>query len=290
MPTKEEGDSVSLQQVETLITDLMGKMYSRLKEDTSKEINGAIASNINPLQKNLTQISSQLESFKDISTKVASTETQLAEIYTALQADDDPSPTQPAAPQAIDIEAITAKIKADLEESTAKQYLERIQGLEKVVETERQEKDRIQRERMESDRDNAVIESLKKVAPKLNLFPNLEKVIKDHLANEKVLQVSEDGASWMAKVRREDPYIKGKIIEEVVPVSEDILESIISQNYSVYQQPRAGAGVNAAPTQSYTPANRKITDNTSAADIQNIMATNDKAGLDEIATLIAQGM
>lgn len=274
---------------EARLVEVMGGMVERIQKATNDQINGVLKAKINPVADSLADISKQLEAFKEISTEVASTKSQLAELFTALQAPDDDEAT-PSTPQAIDVEAITAKIAAEIKESTSREYLDRIQGLEKVVETERQDKERIKRERMESDRDNAVIESLKKVAPKLNLFPNLEKVIKDHLANEKVLQVSDDGASWMAKVTREDPYIKGKIIEEVVPVSEDILESIISKNYSVYQQPRAGAGVNAAPTQPYTPANRKITDNTSAADIQTIFSSNDKSGLDEIAALISQGM
>jgi predicted nucleic acid-binding Zn ribbon protein len=288
MPTEKDDSNLTRSDVEALITDIVGKAYSRSREDTTKEINGAIAANINPVSKSLSDISKQLESFKEISTKVSATEAQMAEIFTALQAPDE-DPTQPATPQAIDVEAITAKIKADLEESTAKQYLERIQGLEKVVETERQEKDKIRQEQIEGDRNNALITSLKKIAPELNLFPNLEKVIMDNLANDKVLEVSEDGKAWLAKIKREDPYIKGKIVEETVPASDDILKSIISGSYSIYQQPRAGAGVNAAPTQSYNPANRKITDTTSAADIQKGFASNDQGMIDEIAAMIASG-
>jgi hypothetical protein len=117
-------------------------MYARSREDTTREVNGAIAANINPLTKSLSDISKQLESFKDLSTKVESTDARMAEIFTALQAPDD-EPNQSTAPQAVDVETIKAQIKAELEESNAKQYSDRIQSLEKAIETERQEKETI---------------------------------------------------------------------------------------------------------------------------------------------------
>jgi predicted nucleic acid-binding Zn ribbon protein len=287
MPTEKDDSNLTRSDVEALITDIVGKAYSRSREDTTKEINGAIAANINPVSKSLSDISKQLESFKEISTKVSATEAQMAEIFTALQAPDE-DPTQPATPQAIDVEALTAKIKAEIEESSARTYLERIKNLETGIQEERLEKEKIRQQQIESDRNNVLLASLKKIAPELNLFPDHEDVVMSKLEKDKVLQVSEDGTSWMAKTKRQDPFTK-QVEEVVVPVSADILKSIISENYSYYQQPRAGAGVNAAPTQSYNPANRKITDTTSAADIQKGFASNDQGMIDEIAAMIASG-
>jgi hypothetical protein len=211
----------------------------------------------------------------------------MKELFTALQAPDE-DPTQPATPQAINIDEITAKIKAEIEESSAKTYLDRIQKLETGIQEERQEKEKIRQQQIESDRNNVLLASLKKIAPDLNLFPDHEDVVMSKLAKDGVLQVSEDGTSWLAKTKRQDQFTK-QVEEVTVPATPDILKSIISESYSYYQQPRAGAGVNAAPTQSYNPANRKITDTTTASDIQNIFTSGDKSGLDEIAALIASG-
>jgi hypothetical protein len=287
MPTEKDDSNLTRSDVEALITDIVGKAYSRSREDTAAMVNGAIVAHINPVSKSLSDISKQLESFKEISTKVSATEAQMAEIFTALQAPDE-DPTQPATPQAIDVEALTAKIKAEIEESSARTYLERIKNLETGIQEERLEKEKIRQQQIESDRNNVLLASLKKIAPELNLFPDHEDVVMSKLEKDKVLQVSEDGTSWMAKTKRQDPFTK-QVEEVVVPVSADILKSIISENYSYYQQPRAGAGVNAAPTQSYNPANRKITDTTSAADIQKGFASNDQGMIDEIAAMIASG-
>lgn len=286
MATKEDGNSISLSDVEALITDINGKMYARLKADTTNEINGAIKANINPLTESLGSIAKQLEAFQQLSAKVESTDARMAEIFTALQAPDDDG-TQNT-PQAVDIETIKAQIKAELEESNAKQYSDRIQSLEKAIESERQEKETIRQQQIESDRRNNLLGTLKKISPELNLFPDHEEMVMEKLVKDGVLQVGEDGTSWLAKTKRPDPFTK-QIEDVTAPVTPDILKSIISEGYSYYQQPRAGAGVNAAPTQSYSPRNRKITDTTTATDIQKGFASGDTAMIDEIATLIAQG-
>lgn len=285
MATKEDGNSISLSDVEALITDINRKMYERLKTDTTNEINGAIKANIYPLTESLGSITKQLEIVQQLSAKVESTDSRMSEIFTALQADDDGTQNTP---QAVDIETIKAQIKAELEESNAKQYSDRIQSLEKAIESERQEKETIRQQQIESDRRNNLLGTLKKISPELNLFPDHEEMVMEKLVKDGVLQVGEDGTSWLAKTKRPDPFTK-QIEDVIAPVSPDILKSIISESYSYYQQPRAGAGVNASPTQSYSPQNRKITDTTTATDIQNIFASGDKSGLDEIATLIAQG-
>jgi hypothetical protein len=289
MATTKEEEYLTLSQAEALITDIVGKAYSRSREDTTKEINGAIKSNINPLTDSLSNISKQLEVVQQLTAKVESTDSQMKELFTALQAPDE-DPTQPTTPQAINIDEITAKIKAEIEESSAKTYLDRIQKLETGIQEERLEKEKIRQEQIESDRKNNLLGIIKKVAPELNLFPDHEEVVMEKLAlKDKVLQVSEDGTSWVAKIKRPDPFTK-QVEDAVVPLTDEVLKSIISGSYSYYQLPRAGAGVNAAPTQSYSPANRKITDNTTASDIQTIMASNDKSGIDEIAAMIvAQG-
>lgn len=287
MATKEDGNSISLSDVEALITDINGKMYARLKADTTNEINGAIKANINPLTESLGSIAKQLEIVQQLSAKVESTDSRMSEIFTALQAPDDDG-TQNT-PQAVDIETIKAQIKAELEESNAKQYSDRIQSLEKAIESERQEKETIRQQQIESDRKNNLLGIIKKVAPDLNLFPDHEEVVMEKLAfKDKVLQVAEDGTSWVARTKRPDPFTK-QVEEVTVPLTDDILKSIISESYSYYQLPRAGAGVNASPTQSYSPQNRKITDTTTATDIQKGFASGDTAMIDEIATLIAQG-
>jgi hypothetical protein len=113
-------------------------------------------------------------------------------------------------------------------------------------------------------------------------------MVMEKLAKDGVLKVGEDGTSWLAKTKRPDPFTK-QVEEVIVPVTPDILKSIIAEGYSYYQQPRAGAGVNAAPTQSYSPTNRKVTDATTATDIQDAFKKGDDAMLNEIASLIVQG-
>ena len=288
MATSKEDSYVTLPEVENLITDLVGKMYERTKKDTTAEINGAIKANINPLTESLGSIAKQIEVVQQLSTKIESTESRLSEIFTALQAPDD-EPNQSTPPQAVDIEAIKAQIKTELEESHAKQYSDRIQSLEKAIEAERQEKETIRQQQIESDRRNNLLGTLKKISPELNLFPDHEEMVMEKLAKDGVLKVGEDGTSWLAKTNRPDPFTK-QVEEVTVPVTPDILKSIISERYSYYQQPRAGAGVNATPTQSYSPTNRKVTDATTATDIQDAFKKGDEVMLNEIATLIAQGL
>lgn len=283
MATKEESP-LTREDVQSLITDtvtdIVGKVFQRSAEDTTKQVNGAVAR----LSESISKLSNRFETVEALSTEVSDTKTQLAELFAALQAPDDDG-TQPITPQSVDTEAITAKIKEDL----SKDYLERIQSLEKAVVEARDEKETIRKQQIESDRNNALIASLKKVAPELNLFPDHEDVVMSKLAKDGVLQVSEDGTSWLAKTKRQDPYTK-QVEEVVVPATPDILKSIIADGYSYYQQPRGGAGTNAAPTQSYNPANRKITDSTTATDIQKIFKEGDAAAQEEIAALIlAQG-
>jgi F0F1-type ATP synthase membrane subunit b/b' len=272
---------------ETRLVEIMGGFAERIQKSTNDQINGVLKSKINPVADSLADISKQLSSFQELSSQVEATKVQMSEIFTALQAPDD-DPPQPT-PQAIDIEAITAKITAEIKESTSKEYLDRIQKLESGIQEERQEKEKIRQQQIEGDRNNTLLASLKKIAPDLNLFPDHEDVVMSKLAKDGVLTVSEDGTSWMAKTKRQDPFTK-QVEEVVVAASPDILKSIISESYSYYQQPRAGAGVNAAPTQSYNASNRKITDNTSAADIQKGFASNDQGMIDEIAAMIASGM
>ena len=109
MATKEENNNLTLPQVEALIIDIVGKVYSRLNSETSNEINGAIKANINPLTQSVADISKQLEV---LSTKVTSTESSLSEIYTALQLPDD-DVTQPVTQQVIGFEDILAKARAE---------------------------------------------------------------------------------------------------------------------------------------------------------------------------------
>ena len=287
MATKEESpltrDDVQSLITET-VTDIVGKVFLRSSEDTTKQVNGAVAR----LSESISKLSNRFETVEALSTEVSATKTQLAELFTALQAPDD-DPTQPSNPQEIDVEAITAKIKAEVQEAAAQQWQGRVQALEQRVIESDANAEKIRQQQIESDRNNALIASLKKVAPELNLFPDHEDVVMSKLAKDGVLQVSEDGTSWLAKTKRQDPYTK-QVEEVVVPATPDILKSIIADGYSYYQQPRGGAGTNAAPTQSYNPANRKITDSTTATDIQKIFKEGDAAAQEEIAALIlAQG-
>lgn len=283
MATKDEPNYITLEQMDERIADIVGKVYQRVSKETSDQVNGAIAKHIKPLDETISGISEALKNIQPLVSKVEATEAYLSEIRTALEAPDDDG-TQPSTPPSVDTEAITAKIKEDL----SKDYLERIQSLEKAVVEARDEKEAIRRQQIESDRNNALISSLKKIAPELNLFPEHEEIVMEKLAKDKVLQVAEDGTAWLAKTKVQDPFTK-QVEERVVPATPDILKSIISESYSYYQQPRGGAGVNAAPTQSYSPTNRKITDTTTPTDIQQGFAKGDESMLNEIAALIASG-
>jgi len=286
MPPEKEPEILTVESVEALIAKVFGTTVSRMKEETTREVNGAIAKNVSPLVASLANIEKRFEDVVSLSAQVKSTDDRMTELMTALQAPDE-DPATPTAPQPFDRDAMIAQITSDLEKSIGEKSNSRILELEKGIEAERAEKVAIAQQQIADGRRSEFLTYAQKFAPEVGLFSGIEEVLLGKMQADGRLQESEDGKSWLLKTERIDPYTKTK--EQVLAPLAEALPDVLRANYTQFIQPRGGVGSNAAPTQPYSPATRKITENTSPADLQKGFASGDTAMLNEIAAMVSQG-